>query len=238
MAYNGQENKRESVYTRSYQFYNADDKTYPGTMVCSHWDNFVKVTINPAKPVEQRTQTSVYDYDTAITTAISLERTQVLLKGIKKYIIPIINDDTQSASVGVQVGANNQLAVYCNKGKLVLMIFKDIDEQTMKPASSYGYVFNKNMIIKNYDAGNGSFDVEYMTSEFDLFVTILEESVKAGTGAMAHQNDLKNRFKKQSNNTPYTNKGSLFDKANNQLGNSSTKDTVLVYTDDISKLLG
>ncbi|HAB67680.1 MAG TPA: hypothetical protein DCE23_09975 [Firmicutes bacterium] len=245
MAYNGQETKKENVYTKSYQFYNADSNVFPGTMVCTHWDNFIKLAINPAKPMNQRTQTSVYNYDDATTTAMALDRAQVLLKGIKKYICPLIygTDTTRTvSSVGVQVGINNQVAIHYNDGEIVLMIYKNIDPETLKPETTAGYVFNDNVLVLNYDKDTGAFDSERVNSEFELFVTLLEEAIKAGTGAAAHQDHLKNKYRKSSNsNRTYQNRGSLFDGAgNSSYGSNSSNNAVeqeIEYGQEITDMM-
>lgn len=241
--YNGnQQPKRESVYTNGYQLYNSETNIYPSTLQLSHWDNFARFTICPAKDKSQRTENSVYDYDTKISSALGVNQCVTLLRKIEDKIEPAMKTGEQ-CSVGVVTGGNNQLAVYTNNGQCMLMIFKDIDAQTKQPSQKYGYVFNNTMVIENYNPEDGTHSISEYSSELEVLKIFLRTCAEAASGAHAHQDDFKNRFKKkdgQSNSSNY--KPSPFGSGSGATfggnDNAPTQQDNLQYASELNKLLG
>ena len=244
---NGQQTQKESTNTKGPQFYNPDDPMFPGTLVCSFWDNFIKFSVHPSKPVEQRTQSAVYDYNTTGSTAVTAEKALILLEGIKNRILPAL-EKGESASVGTVVGGSNQVAVVTNGQQVALVVYKNIDPVTKKPGSNFGYTFNTNVAIIDYDKNTGTHEMETVQSELNQFIVFLKESVKALTHAQAHSQAYSDRFRRPRNNQGENQNG--YSRGNSWLGNTQAgngqqgqqqsvpQQEQMSYDADLSALLG
>ena len=97
MAYsnqnNGQDRAKENFNTDGLRFYNQGGEPYASTLKLSSWNDFIKLTINPVLPSEQRTEGgNVFDYSVSMATALTTERVVLLLKAIKSEIIPALEE--------------------------------------------------------------------------------------------------------------------------------------------------
>ena len=151
MAYsnqnNGQDRAKENFNTDGLRFYNQGGEPYASTLKLSSWNDFIKLTINPVLPAEQRTEGgNVFDYSVSMATALTTERVVLLLKAIKAEIIPALAEG-RSASVAVNVAKVNRVGVMTNGVAVCLMIYRNIDPQSNLREEKVGYIFKNDPYI-------------------------------------------------------------------------------------------
>lgn len=198
MAYgnNNNQNKSKSVNTNGFQFYNDEvNSVYKSTLAVGYYDRFMSLRINPSLPEEKKTNSSRYDYDTTVQTALTADKVMALLTGINEKIYPAINGGKNRA-VGVPVGADGivSIAFSADDGIITLGLFKGLDPETKKPKESLSYQFKPTMLVENYDPKTGEFTTENIESEFVVFVGFLQKFVESVGMVDVHMNRYGDRF--------------------------------------------
>lgn len=232
MAYNNTNNqngKGKSTNTTGYQFYNDEvQSVYKSTLAIGYYDRFITIRINPSLPEEKKTNTSRYDYDTNVQTALTADKAMALLKGIEEKIYPAINNGKNRA-VGVPVGADGivSVAYSADEGITTIGLFKGLDPETRKPKEHLSYQFKPTMLVENYDPNSGEFTSENVDSEFMVFVGFLEKFVSEVGMATIHMERYTDRYFREklaggsSNNNNYRNYNSNGVFGNNGGGNNN-----------------
>lgn len=182
MAYtnNNQNNKSKSVNTQGYQFYNDDDGAmFKSTLAVGYYDRYLSLRIHPALPEEKRTNTSRYDYETQLLTALTPDKALALVTAVNEKIYPAMSAG-KTKSVGVPVGADGivNISYLAEEGIVCLGLYKGLDPETKKPKESMVFQFKPTMVVEGYDPEKGNFVTENTESDFVIFITILEQFVK------------------------------------------------------------
>lgn len=243
MAYsnqnNGQDRAKENFNTDGLRFYNQGGEPYASTLKLSSWNDFIKLTINPVLPADQRTEGSnVFDYSVSMATALTTERVVLLLKAIKAEIIPAL-EEGRSASVAVNVAKVNRVGVMTNGVAVCLMIYRNIDPQTNLPEEKFGYIFNNDSYISDYNESDGTTGgAKVVTSEFNAFVVFLEESVKAATGVYVHQETIKGRFRSKGQSSGSSQDRSVFSAGGTTSNSQVSEDQLMNFKSEMDKILG
>lgn len=249
---------RKTVNTNSFQFFNKDGFD-PSTVIFGFWkENFFSIKIHPAKDKEKQTETDVFDYDKVINTALVVTNANVLLNGAKKKVLPALEEGIAGKVAGVVVSGNNIVTVGTKDvdGKVVayLAIHKGLNESRIPEMSCY-YEFKSGEMISDYDETTGNFDKEEFPTEFHMFITVLEEGLRAMTNATAHSMRVVDNYARRKNTEkidaimsgmgiqqPSGGGGKRFSKpfANSGNNGSSSGDDNLpgIPTDNISSLEG
>lgn len=197
-----QQNNREqnNVNTRGIQFMNKDGFD-PSTMIFGYWNELVSIKIHPALEKSKQTESKVFDYEKVVSTALTLEKVTLLLKGIEKKILPAI-EKGENETIGVPVGSDSLFVVSTGKkttGSIrpYIAIYKSLDEKTKKPEMSIAYEFNKSYTVDDYDPDTGEYSTtKDINAEFDLFIELLKASRTALSNAFAHASRNVDRFYK------------------------------------------
>lgn len=184
--YQNESKKRKSTNTKGIQFFNKSISH--STIIVGHWDTAITLKIHPCLPSNKMTETNVYDYESFVSSVLSINKAYDLLMGAKSFKMQL-DAGMSPESVGVASGSGfvqiSHLATEEFTG-VQLTIYSDIG-QDGKPTQELSYAFNKSNYFKNYSAENGSYDKsDYYEAEFERFVILLEETIKASTGALAH----------------------------------------------------
>ena len=200
MKYTSANNNKEqaNVNTRFMQFMNSEAST-PSTMQLSYWNDMLSIKINPALPVEKRTQNSFYNYEEGITTALTVEKVLTLVNEIKREIIPAIKAG-ENRVIGIPIAGGTSLLTVStgvkrfNEVKPFVTLFKNLDPNTKRPEQQLSYEFLNGLVVNDYDENEGSFTTESVQSDLLLFVTCLENAITGLTSSVAHSNRYHDRF--------------------------------------------
>ena len=191
-------NTREvNVNTRGLTFSNSEGVA-PSTMLVGYWNGFISLKFHPALEESKRTEQKIFDYDVAMSTALTPEKALVLVDAINTKILPAFKEK-KNASTGVPVGADSLISV----GVVVkddvptayVGLYKSLDETTKKPESYILYNLRSGYTVDDYDAETGNFTVtEQVPQELVLFAETLKASVGALTNANAHTSRTVDRW--------------------------------------------
>jgi len=192
MKFNNQSNNRDAVNinSRGLQFMNGESTVMASTLVYGYWNSMVSIKIHPALPEDKQTESSRFNYDEVLSTALTLEKAQAILKFGKESILPAYNEGTKKSRF-VKVGGNSILGIGTEQrgGEQIayITIFKNLDEETKKPEAQMLYQFKSSYSIDDYDPETGNYTItKGIPSEFMLFLSALEASIEALTYATAH----------------------------------------------------
>ena len=129
---NVKNNNKVNINTIGLQLYNADSSFSPSTISLSLWNKAVVIAINPAKPENERTNTSVYDYEKKTQVVLDCESMITLANIIDKDILPSIGKDgVDNVNKGITVGKDSAITVNVKnteeKSMVYIAIYKGID---------------------------------------------------------------------------------------------------------------
>lgn len=199
---NNQEGKA-NVNTRAKQFMNKDG-FYPSTLLVGYWNEMISLKMHPALPREKQTQTSVFDYNQAVSTSLTIDKAMILLKKIDDVILPAIYDG-KITSTAVLIGLNNLVQIGSGiKGGIrpFIAIHKGLDNNSKIPTESIYYEFvNSNdqslSTIDNFDPETGSYENSNTVHvEFFVFRELLLESIRGLMMVSAHTDRYVNKYYK------------------------------------------
>lgn len=199
---NNQE-KQNNVNTRAKQFMNKDG-FYPSTLLVGYWNEMISLKMHPALPREKQTQSSVFDYNQAISTSLTIDKAMILLKKIDEVILPAIYEG-RVASTAVLIGLNNLVQIGSGlKGEVrpFVAIHKGLDADSKIPTESIYYEFvNSNdqslSTIDNFDPETGSYESSATVhAEFFVFRELLLESIRGLMMVSAHADRYVNKYYK------------------------------------------
>ena len=228
--------KKKSTNTKGLQFFNKAGSH--STLIIGHWDTALTFKIHPCLPDNKMTETNVYDYDSYVNTVLSQNKVYDLLMACKNFKAQLDAGMTPE-SVGVASGSGFiQVSANTEEGIILFTIYSDIGAEG-KPSQQLSYGFNKSNYFKNYDPSSGSYDKsDLYESEFERFIILLEETIKANTNAIAHtirytdmytkdsilssMNAIKEKMGIQNNFSGKNNSNTYFNATNNQ--NNQTSD--------------
>lgn len=185
------EKKKFEVNTKGPQFYNRD-QNMGGTLIVGYWKEFMTLKICPMLPANKRSESKVYDYETFINTALTVEKMIILKSAIDGNIMnSLYNNEYDFKPIGVSVGANfveisNGKKHNIDKENICLTIYANVDEAG-KASDKLTYIFNKNNYFTNYDHENGTIDKgDSIEVDFIQFYNCIYQSINAFTNAYAH----------------------------------------------------
>lgn len=202
MIYDSKNNNRnnDSMNTKGLQFYGAEGKE-KSTLIVGHWNELVSLKLHPVLEESKRTSDSKYNYSESIQTSLSPEKCSSIIESIDKFVIPSINEKKQCCK-GVIIKGNSLVLignkVVDDESVPFIAILKDIDPETRKPESSLDFDFKPCKYIDDYNLDTGEFNVGFQQSDFNLFVSLLRESLKSMSNAVAHSIRNINKFKTKS----------------------------------------
>ena len=181
----------DSVNTRGIQLINMEGAVR-SALQFGFWNGFVNLRFYPPLPADKaggKTGHEAVDYEQNLSTALTVEKANVILSFIKDGVIPAMKNDT-TFSKAVQVSDSLVGVAYGPLGgQKVPFIFlhKNIDERTKLPKESMVYVFKELPVIEDYSPENGSFKLSGDPfSELNVAATILEAATWALTNAQSH----------------------------------------------------
>lgn len=194
---------KQSVNTRSYQFMNKDGFD-PSTMSFGYWDDMVSLRFNPALEASKRTDKSVFDYNKAVSTALTLDKVMLLMYKINKEIIPAI-ENSEEKVIGIQIGGNaspvSVLVVgtgVARFGKVTpyIGLHKALNSSTRVPEMSIFYQFKNGECIDNYNESDGTCDYSNdIPVEFYLFTELLKTAIIGLSHSVTHSGRHVNKYK-------------------------------------------
>lgn len=218
----------------------------------SYWNHLLRVTITPYKntPTDSFPE---YDQDKAVTIHLSPMKAKMLSNLLRQFI----KNPNEFDNIGVPT--NKGIIYFSNgnefhrQGKYV--VIKLIDFKTSQLLSTAAYQFNNSnyFTIRNYVDANSfeQIDEPGETLEMEMFLTVLEEYIKASTCAVAASvaetlkydfNRLYNRLGNSSNSgggsNGYANSNSYWNsnKSSSMNSSASNSDSELGI-DDISSII-
>lgn len=186
---NNRDKKDYGVNTRGIQFKNKNGID-PSTMIIGYWNDMVTFKIHPALPKEKQTQENVYDYEHALNTALTLDKAQVLLEGMK-YVEKAIVEE-KKYSIGVKIGNSSVLLISTGVKETgsvrpYLGLYKDLDADTEQAGQGIRYEFNKSDVLIDYDPESGKTEEKNsVPSELLVFKRILAAAIDALGNANVH----------------------------------------------------
>lgn len=195
MAYNQNNNQKQSVNTRSSSSANKKTQLDPILLISSFWDDMMKIQFCPQLPESQRTENKQFDRENAIMTCISREKCNELASLYEKLILPKLNDTNAEKvpfSVSVPIADINQLALGISvdtngEYQTYLELIKNIDPQTLKSNNVVRFEFPKGEYIVNYDPSEGTFGERVITHNgIDVFVKDMKDFRAASSKAYVH----------------------------------------------------
>lgn len=186
---NNNSSERKSVNTKGIDLRNENGFD-PCMITFDFWKSCLSLRMHPVLPPEKQTDYKKFDFETSISTALTPQNAWNLLRNIKAVIIPAIQNN-EKKFVGVPVGGDGLVGVGSGRtdgSEPYIGVFKGLNPDTKKPETGMCYQFKKNISIEDYDYETGSCNVIELPAmdELELFITILEESVKSFTNAKTH----------------------------------------------------
>lgn len=183
------EKKKYDVNTKGVQFYNIN----AGTLIVGYWKDCMTVKICPVLPQSKRSESKVYDYDTFINTAFTLEKLTTMQLAIDSHIMASMQTGNpyDFTAIGVSVGSNfvelsNGEKHGLAKENICFTIYAGVDENG-KSSDKMTFVFGKRNYFTNFDSEVGSIDKGAdLEIEFLMFYRCIKEAAKAMTHAYAH----------------------------------------------------
>ena len=187
--YNNNSRENNDTNTRGRQYYNSEG-THKSTLVLNFWNKMVSLKIHPALPPEKITQNEKFDYNQAISTALSTEKALKIADLINTEVIPALTEG-RTVSKGVPIGTDSALVVGVNEDSnghyAFLAIAKNIDVNTKTPKDLMVYQFSNHLVIDHYDFTNGEFEASSDNGlEVREFQIQLLAAVESLIGAQAH----------------------------------------------------
>ena len=208
--FNNGNKSNNSVNTRGYRWYNASSKTAPATMALDFWNQFLSLSISPAKPEGDRTETSVYDYDKAVKALISGETAFLMSKALR-HIVDVSLPKNEAYEIGFPIGKTSMITVNSGVGldRLpYISIMKELDE-SMTPKIEEQFEFpSSKTVVKDT---NGEYMIPNNVADtVEYCAILLEEFAKAIGFAQSHTKRYMDGFK--HSNFSSNKKDSPFDK--------------------------
>lgn len=198
-------------YNNSNQFKELDKNTkgttlrntkseFKSALEIAYWNSALKLIIHPPLPESERSNERVIDYksDAKAHGILGIENALLLLEAIKVEVVPNL---AEFEYVGISAGqsyieiARESGVKGANERGLYLNIYTQIDGSgNPKHVLSYqfaGKKYFKNFKREGYEMSN---TFTQLPTEFMLFITHLEEAVKAMTNAVAHSIRNANKY--------------------------------------------
>lgn len=182
------EKKKKTINTNSIQFYNKDAKA---TLITGFWEGTLTLKICPTLPDNKQTKTSVYDYETFVNAALTHEKLYDLSQALNVVKASVAEGIYTFEPMGVPAGAGyveiGPASVYgIDIDGIAMTIYNGIGADG-KAENKFTYLFNKSNYFKNYANGGGEYSKsDLYEAEFNRFVIVINESIKALTNAVAH----------------------------------------------------
>lgn len=210
---NVKNNNKVNINTIGLQLYNADSSFSPSTISLSLWNKAVVIAINPAKPENERTNTSVYDYEKKTQVVLDCESMITLANIIDKDILPSIGkDDVDNVNKGITVGKDSAITVNVKnteeKSMVYIAIYKGIDSSYNAKDKAY-FVFKDTTILSNYNGtsdDNENMKIDSQYSSVELFSAILRNYAESLANGVRHTMRLDNAYKSKSHSNQYIDK--------------------------------
>jgi len=189
---NSQNNSKNvvNVNTKSIQFRNKDGFD-PSALSFGFWNELISIKMNPALEKNKQTESKVFDYETTVSTALTVEKVTILLNDFVEILIPALKEN-KIKSIGVPVGASS-LFVIATGNKTIgsnrpyVAIYKNLNEETKKPEMSICYEFNRSYRVDDYNEEEGTFEITSgLHSELLTFMKLLKSSRDTISNGVAH----------------------------------------------------
>jgi len=189
---NSQNNSKNvvNVNTKGTQFRNKDGFD-PSSLTFGFWNDFVSIKMNPALDKNKQTESKVFDYETTVSTALTVEKLTILINDFVEILLPALKEN-KIKSIGVPVGANS-LFVIATGNKIIgsnrpyAAIYKNLNEETKKPEMSICYEFNRSYRIDDYNEEEGTFEItSNLHSELLTFMKLLKSGRDCLSNGVAH----------------------------------------------------
>lgn len=210
------------------------------------WNNQISVQIRPSVGTNEKGFRE-YDQKRKGQTSITQDNANTLLTGIKEYLLPAFEkikvgdaelkdfrskpeDETEPVSVSISMGGGE------NKNALALQIELDDNgkpcffmhmylmlrnNNTVDPMNTFDYKFNQKEFAKNFNPNSGDTQVIVVESDFNNFVTLLENQINLlplAQHGTKYDNAVNAKYRQANNNN---NNASGYQQNNNGGGNSS-----------------
>lgn len=194
--------ERKEVNTSGLLFKNGNG-IQPCALTMSHWGGMLRLAFAKELDKSQQTQERRYDYKNPDVTCVSPEKCQALLLKYESEIKPAMLENKQ-ASITITIASVNSIGIstgveHSTDGKCrpMLILCKNINDQTLIPEEITTYEFNKTEIITNYNPTTGQFEyMDVVDSEFHMFITLLKDIVSANNNAYVHADRVVNKYSK------------------------------------------
>lgn len=213
----------------------------PSVIEFNCWNDLLSIKIHPELPKDKQTDDRKFDYDKAITTALTVQKSTLLAERIKNEIFPAIKEGTDK-NIGVPVGGNSLISIGTGVKKFgkvrpYIAIFKSLDETTKKPEVAIFYEFRQENSVDDYDETTGTFQLSVdIPIELMVFFKILENSVIGFSNIIAHSIRYVDKYYKDQSldllkqiaavngvSTGKSGKSGFNNFSSNVFGNASTK---------------
>lgn len=189
----------------------------------SYWGDKFSVRFYPFKGANAD-GVRTYDYQSKISTAVTVEKCLALVSEVKKTIVPALDRARETGMFNKDIvtsveisGGTTRLAIEVRKAEsdavpyVYLVLYTGINPQDgiAQDNSKFTYKFTKTVLEKNYDPTTGTSEKEYLDTEFEYFWKKMEETATTlGTAAHSVNNDAatKSTYNSNGNNGGY-NKG-------------------------------
>lgn len=194
----GKSNKEQrNVNTRGVQLMNSEG-TYQSALHLGYWNDMISIKMHPALDKKDQTETRRFDYDTSISTSLTLTKALYLAEMIETRLHPeIFNtaaDAKQKDFVGVEIGGNSLFGFGFERREdqdplVYAAIYKNLDADTRKPTSMLVYEFRGIRGVTDYNPESGEFSLEQeegKCAELELTQRFLYEAVDTLMNATAH----------------------------------------------------
>jgi hypothetical protein len=185
--------------TRGVQFMNKNGFD-PSTLSFGYWDDMVSLRFNPALDPSKQTEKSVFDYNTTISTALTMEKLMNLLYKVDKVIMPAIMNNEEK-SIGIQLAGNSLLVLSTgvkrfNTVKPYIGLHKSINPSTRIPETSIYYEFKTGESVDDYNDSDGSCNyTNDIPTEFLLFIELIKASIIGLSHSVTHSMRYVNKYK-------------------------------------------
>ena len=168
-----------NVNTSSYRFKNDTN-----ALSLDLWNKRISISFVRKLDKNETSEDSMnYDWRNGIKITISIEDSMKFLKGMQKVL------DGKKKNIGIPIFSNKEehiLHIKNKGGDYILSLFSKIDKNTKKASKKVSYVFNKGIVVEDYDDITGKHKVEKADNEIFLFENFFHEFIKASSMANTH----------------------------------------------------
>lgn len=210
MAYENNNNnapKRDNVNTRGFNLSNAEGVIAQSTLVFGFWNDLISIKLHPALPKSEQSEKKRFNYDHALSTALTLEKAMEL----SSIIAEAKTSDKPRFFKGVQVGMDSLVGVSAitedDKTTIVFGIYKGLDPETRLPSEKLLYEFRRVRVIEDYNDETGNYKMKESaeSSELNLFerglLSAIDHLTNASVHADRHVNNYKNKMQTTTMNS-------------------------------------